>query len=138
MKFLIVLSLVSVFIACSDTDNRGSGIEDCDALVTALIELDGDELDELLTPELDQLTLLDQDNNLCLHDNNLRAFQDLLEESCEDITANGACCGCLFSQPPLTEVELAVDSQSVQVKRFLRLLTTDQGEPMSFVSVVSI
>ncbi len=136
MKFLIVLTLASFVIACSDTDERGSGIGDCDKLVTALINLDNDQLDEILTPELDLLTLLDQDNNLCLHDNNLREFQDLLEESCEEITAIGDCCGCLFSQPPLTEVEIGVDSQGMQVTRFIRLLTPDQGEPMGFVSVV--
>ena len=136
MKHLLVLTTISLLIACSDdADNRGSGIEDCDTLTTALIELDGDQLDEILTPELEQLTLLDQDNDACPHNNNLEAFQELLADGCEEITEIGNCCGCSFSDPPISQVELVVDSQGVEVTRFIDLETPLNGQVMHFVRV---
>ena len=109
---------------------------ECDNFIPALLSEDEALLASILDPELQQFTLLDQDNNLCLHDNNLRAFSELLTDTCDEVTASVICCGCVETFPLISEVLVQVDSVGIQVRRVLDLSTPgQQGEPLSFAGI---
>ena len=135
-KLYSFLFLLCLLISCSakeDTIDSGdnSGSISCDDFVSALLELDLTLLESMLNPELEKLTLLDQDNNACLHDNNLMALTDMLSASCDKLNASVICCGCIETLPTISEVSIHVDSFGVKVVRVLDLLTSDeQGVPL--------
>ncbi len=137
-KLCTCLLLLCFLISCSvdeDSSDTSRSIP-CDDFVYALLELDLDFLGSILTPELEKLTLLDQDNNGCLHDNNLRELAHMLNTSCDKLNASVICCGCIFTFPAISEVSVQVDSFGVKVIRVLDLRTPDeQGVPLSLSGV---
>lgn len=140
-KFFLLFIVMSIFIACNSKDDpmdneMESPVLDCDGLITGLLDQDEDALETILNPELANLTFLDQDNNLCLHDNNLKAFVDFLNESCDELSAEIICCGCIKTGIPQSEVSVIVDSVDVEVMRVLDLETPEEeGIPLSFAGV---
>ena len=105
-------------------------------LVEAMLAEDEQLLATILDPELEEFTLLDQDNNGCLHDNNLRAFSELLTTTCSDnMTVSVLCCGGIETFPLISEVLVEIDSAGVEVRRVLDLTTPDQGQPLTFAGI---
>lgn len=130
--FTLYFLLICLFMACKNTEDTSVvpgdlSTIDCDNLTTALLDLNESTLESILNPELENFKLLDQDNDVCLHDNNLQAFEDLLNDNCEKITASVLCCGCIKTLPLLSEVSLQIDSLGVDVIRILDLVTPDEG-----------
>ncbi len=123
-------------MACNDSDSNSSSLIDCDSLATALVELDENTLEVILNPELEKFQLLDQDNNTCLHDNNLKAITNLLNGTCESLKISILCCGCIETLPLISELSVEVDSAGIEVIRILDLRTPgEEGSPLSFEGV---
>ena len=139
-SLILIPCLLLSIIGCNDNGDtppdNGKTVFDCDQLTTALLMQDSEVLQSLLDPELANFTLLDQDNDLCLHDNNLRAFVDLINDSCDNLTATKLCCGCIETLPLISEVAVDIDSAGVSLRRILDLLTPDeQGVPLTFAGI---
>ncbi len=141
IKICLYLLLLCISFSCASkvgitNPNEDTDSIDCDKLVTALLELDENSLASLLNQELENFTLLDQDNNTCLHDNNLKGFRDLLNNNCSKLSASVICCGCIETFPTISEISVEVDSFNIKVIRVLDLRTPDeQGMPMRFDGV---
>ncbi len=138
MRNLFTISAILLLVSCSNnTENQDdmntSNDLDCAELTTALLELNEETLGTLLDPELEKLKLLDQDNNSCLHDNNLKAFTELINDNCSSLTASTICCGCVLTFLAISEVSVTIDSSGNEVTRVLDLVTpSDEGMPLTF------
>lgn len=90
-------------------------------------------MESILNSELADFNLLDSDNNVCVHDRNLMAFTELLNDNCPALNASIRCCGCVKTFPSMSVISLELDSSGVNVKRVLDLLTPDEsGVPLSY------
>jgi len=122
-----------LFFSC---DKQNTSSINCDELVEAMLDKDAEALQVILDPELANFTLLDQDNDLCLFDNSLKAFRDFLNDSCDDLNASILCCSCIDTAILLSEVKVLIDSSGVEVTRVLDLYTPDEeGMPLSFAGI---
>ena len=137
----LFLFLVGLFVACNNTDDDNVPPQnfldlDCSNFTTALLELNENSLATILNPELEQFDLLDQDNDTCLHDNNLQAFTDALNDTCEDLNASVICCGCIETLPTISKITIQIESAGIEVTRIIDLFTPDEnGVPLSFAGV---
>ena len=130
ISIYLLLLVVLLFAPCS---NENSSL-DCDTLKTSLVEKDEAAAKALLNPELENFTFLDQDNNFCLHDRNLNAFRDLINDNCNDTKANILCCSCIETFPTISEITIELDSLGTTVSRTLDISTPDEG-PLSIVGI---
>lgn len=127
-NLFLLFSLIVLLNACNkdETSNTPVSLE-CDNIKTALIASDAESLKTIFDPQLANLTLIDQDNNFCLHDNNLRAFVDLIQADCPSMSATIICCGCIQTFPATSEVSINFDSDGTMIERVLDLRTPDEG-----------
>ena len=133
LKYLITACII---MSCNDSESNNSSFIDCDSLTTALMELDEGTLESILNPELEKFQLLDQDNNTCLHDNNLQAITNLLNGTCENLNVLILCCGSIETLPLISELSVELDSAGIEVTRILDLRTPgEEGLPLSFEGV---
>lgn len=129
--------IICLFMACNEAEEvnaipGNASTLDCSILTTFLLDLNEDSLQSLLNPELENFNFLDQDNNACLHDNNLRQFVSLLNENCDILTASIECACC----PEVSQISIQIDSTGISVSRILDLLTPDEnGSSLSFLGI---
>ena len=108
---------------------------ECSDFEDALLDLDKDVLEAMLNPELKKLKFLDSDNNSCLHDSNLDAFAELINETCSELEASVICCGCIETFPLTSEVRILIDSASMEVQRIIDVHAPDDGVILEFKDV---
>lgn len=105
----------------------------CDTFHSALLNLDSDYLGTALNHQFQSYLIIDTDTNSCHHDSDLAAFANDANTNCTQINVTVKCCGCVFTLPPISKIEVEVDSATTKVMRYIDLITpVDAGEPLRF------
>ena len=137
INYIQYFFIICFLMACNETEEANTILGntptlDCSVLTTSLLDLNEDSLQSILNPELENFNFLDQDNNACLHDNNLREFVSLLNDNCENLTASIECACC----PEISQISIQIDSTGISVSRILDLLTPNEnGATLSFLGI---
>ncbi len=137
MKYnLILLFCITLwFGSCrKETPTTTPPALNCGSITSSLIGLDTESLKLNLNPALANFTMMDLDNNACVHELKFQAFEDLINENCPDLTTEVLCCGCIFTSPPQSHFSISFESNDTTVVRILDISTPEEG-PLSIVGV---
>jgi len=126
MKYLVYLLVFFSFISCEKLSNS-----DCEDLKSAFINEHFMELDQILSPILEEYTSEPINNDNLGHKENLLHFVDLLTEKCSDLALNLPCYACIYTLPPKSKITVNIQPNHQKTLS----ISTPEGGKLKLLSI---
>lgn len=124
MKFIMLSTLAILFLSCENSfENSNVESVDYDKLIDGLIETNSNKVNAEINKLTDDLLPKKTDNDRFGHCENINLLVDILNKGNNDIVAELVCYVCIETNPPQSEIRIALDSSGSTIRRMVDILT---------------